>query len=236
MWDHAKILEEMEKRMLVPDMCQDMLKNLDDKFLHGEDKYQEAKKALNKLLPKNKLEVLKETEEEGMRFLLYCIGIAFKRGLYTGFEHIFSPAPETNDFEKRIDREFLELPKMETHTEYYEWHIKLENMFKRLDEIADTCGDITYEHMKTIDSVWDNRPYLSFRYGYYMGYKYALSLAQEVDPDMKYTAAMFVTLFKVEEFGFKTFDEKLYLLDKLIESYDTDVQTQKALSDLMRLI
>ena len=90
---------------------------------------------------------------------------------------------------------------MNNYVEYRNRRIKFSEICKVMEE---QLGEVDIEHVKSVYCGWEDRLYGVLRYAFYMGYRYALYIIEEVEP-IGVTSHMVEKILMTEyEIGFTT--------------------------------
>lgn len=143
-----------------------------------ENEYQESRKALEQILDDNQKEGLKKIEELYNENYRCCIGFGFKKGLYSGFEQYFEEDSTKDPFEEYVHDNLLTMPNMEKHRKYYECRTEANEIFERIQK---TLKEDDSEQMTTYFCTFGEKELGVLRYSFYMGYRYALDIIEEID-------------------------------------------------------
>lgn len=145
----------------------------------SEQEYQESQKILDSVLSEEQKQNLIRIEKLFTENMKYSLGFGFKRGIYAGFEQYFVSESKKEFFDKSVHDDLLTMPHMRKHTEYYKRRTEINCLVERIIEGLET----TYqEHVTTVCCIYDEKNYGVLRYAFYIGYRYAFSLIEEMNP------------------------------------------------------
>lgn len=226
MLDYGKLVEEFEQHMFYNKLCKTLLNECRDEedFVPYNIEFLEAKKALKKLLSAENKKLLKEAEDTAFNYCRYSVTFAFRRGLYTGFEQVFSDSPLSHPYRKRVRKELDTVNEMKRHKRYYDLRMSTVNFFEEIQALFED-DDIVKEHIISVCTAWEEWAECVLRHGFYLGYRYALSVCDKVDyrkkreatPHILTTEYELLFCFTMEELEIQTRgptdEQKEFLLD-----------------------
>lgn len=150
-----------------------------DEFYDIEQEYWVSKRILNSKLTSKQKNFLKTIENLFSENMKYSVEFGFKRGIYAGFKQFFTSENTKAFFDKSVCDELLTMPHMKKHTEYYNRQIEINQLSDRLMEDLEKEYQ---EHIITIYCTYDEKNYGVLRYAFYMGYRYALAVIEDINP------------------------------------------------------
>lgn len=144
-----------------------------------EKEYSEGTEALSAILNKEQKMALKKMEHLCEENIKFGARFGFTSGVFAGFQQFFMENTTKQPFEDFINNELLKEPNIRKHGGYYQRRCELNNLNTALDGQLDTDSK---EHLVSIYSAWDSRLYGVLRHSFYMGYRYAISVIDDVKP------------------------------------------------------
>lgn len=99
-----------------------------------------------------------------------------KKGIYAGFEQYFVQKSEKNPFEKFVYAEIMKLPEMKRYSKYF---ARQESINIIYEDLIASLSKENREYLENIYDILDSSLYNTFRYAFYLGYRYALSIVEE---------------------------------------------------------
>lgn len=134
--------------------------------------------------------------EENVR---YALRFGFTRGVYAGFQQCFVADTTKQPFEELAANQILKEPGMRKYIEYYQRRRQFNGINEALDGQLDETGK---EHLVSVYSMWENRIYGVLRHSFYLGYRYALSMMEDVEAIGTSTRYIEKILLTEHELGF----------------------------------
>ena len=141
--------------------------------------YQESKQVLESALTNKLKEYLTIMESLFIENMQYSIGFGIKKGIYTGFEQYFVKESTKEPFNKFAHDELMTVPNMGKHKNYYDRRTEINKLFTIIRENLEKDN---LEYLDTIYSTYDEKSLGVLRYSFYIGYRYALSIIEGIDP------------------------------------------------------
>ena len=173
-----KITENIGTKELITKILSAYLEEMKSKeFIDSEQEYQQSKQILNFVLTNGEKENLIKMERLFRENMQYSMGFGFKRGIYAGYEQFFSLENTKDSFGKFVYDELLVMPNMKKYTTYYNRQTEINMLFDKVMRVLETDNQ---EHMTTIYCACDEKNYAVLREAFYMGYRYALSMIEEI--------------------------------------------------------
>lgn len=172
-------------------------KEMREKCLHDVEKeYQESRKSLERILDDDQKAGLKTIEELYEENYKYCISFGFKKGLYSGFEQYFMEESTKSPFDEYVHDNLLTMPNMRKHRKYYERKTRTNEIFERIQK---SLKEDDSEQMTTFFCTFGEKELGVLRYSFYMGYRYALDIVEEIDllGTVKITEKILYTEYKL---------------------------------------
>lgn len=144
-----------------------------------EKEYSEGTEALSTILNEEQKTALIKMEKLCEENIRYGVKFGFASGVFAGFQQFFVEETTKQPFEDFIDNEILKEPNIKKHGGYYQRRCELNDINTALEEQLDTDNR---EHLISVYSAWDNRLYGVLRHSFYLGYRYAISVIDNVKP------------------------------------------------------
>lgn len=160
-----KILNEYLEEMRIKD------------FTDSEQEYRKSKQILDLVLANDEKENLIKMEKLFDENIQYSMEFGFKRGIYAGHEQFLAFDSTKDCFNKFVHDELLVMPNMKRYTTYYNRQTEINKLFNK---VMEALGTDNQEYMVTIYCVCDEKNYAVLRYAFYLGYRYALSMIEEI--------------------------------------------------------
>lgn len=145
-----------------------------------EERYAEAKAALPALLSEDQQAKLAEIETGGMGNLHAALCFAFPRGLFAAFQQHFTGGAAENAFDTLTLDQLETEPKHRCGIGLLDWQSEWVERFETLKSEVD---DGAKERLEAVLDVWDERTAGILRYGFYLGYCFALSMLEDILPE-----------------------------------------------------
>ena len=145
-----------------------------------EREYNTGKAILAEQLTADQKNVLEELECA----YAFCIPIAAKHGfvcgLFVGFHHYFiAPKDWKYGLENTLFKNLFERPGMDRRPEYYEQNKRCLELTTQLEQLL---PKELYEHVTSIDCAWGQRIHFAATQEFYMGYRFALMVIDQIIP------------------------------------------------------
>ena len=197
-------LEAMMERMLNNDLLDKVLETYKqemqaDAIDVAEKEYNEGAQALASVLTAEQKRSLSELESLYADNAKYALGFGFTRGIFVGFQQFFVKDTTKQPFEDFVMNQILKQPHMGRYDEYNNRQIKLNEICKIMEEQLDEASK---EHLTSICCGWEERIHGVLRHAFYMGYRYALSIIEDVEPIGATYQIIEKTLMTEYEIGF----------------------------------
>lgn len=146
-----------------------------------EEEYHAGKAALATLLGQSEQEKLTEAETLYGQCLGLILRFGFPRGVYGAFQQFFAPEPPRNPFDEFIEKEIH--PRGKPWQPFSpEFRDKQERAANLLEMMLVQAQEEEKNHLEAVCNMWSQRQFGFFRYSFYLGYRYGLSIVQEVAP------------------------------------------------------
>lgn len=197
-------LEEMTERMFNDDLLNKILETYKQEMKSEtgnitEKEYVEGVRALASVLNDKQKNALSEMENLCANNVKYALKFGFTRGMFVGFQQFFVKNTTKRPFEKFVINEILEQPRMNRYEEYSNRRIEFNEICKMIEAQLDKEQG---EHLISIYCGWEDRLYGVLRHAFYMGYRYALFIIEEVEPIGATFQIVEKTLMTEYEIGF----------------------------------
>lgn len=151
-----------------------------DHFSETENEYEAGKTRLMVLLPEDAYVSLRELEHRYAENMEYASRFSFKCGMFCAFRQFFTDNCELDGgFDSVLGKSLSTMPGMKRHSPYYE------NTERCLEIIHGLTGKLSDENRPLITDVecaWENRVHNAGLLGFYLGYRAAFDLMNEVRP------------------------------------------------------
>lgn len=122
---------------------------------------------------------LLEAEKLCAENLSYALRFSFSQGVYAGFEQCFVEKAPGDAFDAYVVNQIMTVPSMKRHIDYSQKREQINSLFAQVERQLD--GE-TQEQITDLYNAWDNRLYGVLRYGFYLGFRYALSVIDTAVP------------------------------------------------------
>ncbi len=197
-------LEAMTERMFDDDLLSKVLETYKqemraDEIDTAEREYDEGAQALASVLTDEQKRSLSEMESLYADNAKYALGFAFTRGIFVGFQQFFVKDTTKQPFEDFVIDQILKQPHMSRYDEYNNRQIKLNEICKTIEEQLDEANK---GHLISVCCGWEERIHGVLRHAFYMGYRYALSIIEDVAPIGATYQIIEKTLMTEYEIGF----------------------------------
>ncbi len=196
-------LEEMTGRMFNDDLLNKILQTYKQEIKNEggnttEKEYIEGVQALASILNDEQKAALSEMENLCADNVKYALKFGFMRGMFTGFQQFFEENTPKQPFEKFVINEILKQPRMNRYEKYSSKRNEFNEICKKIEAQLDKDqGD----HLISVYCGWEERLYGVLRYAFYMGYRYALFIIEEIEPGATFEIVE-KTLMTEYEIGF----------------------------------
>lgn len=174
------MFERMFSENLFKTVLEGYIKEMDEDGTGiSEQEYIQGKKELALILNEEQTAALLEMESLCEKNVKYALRFGFTQGTYVGFQQFFVEETTQEPFEDFVVNQLLTEPHMKRYGEYYQRRTQFNEINRVLEIQLDNNGR---EHLISVYSGWENRLYGVLRHAFYMGYRYALSIINEVGP------------------------------------------------------
>lgn len=177
----------------------------EDEFDITEKEYDEGAQALSSVLNDEQKLALSEMETLCANNVKYALRFGFTRGVFAGFQQFFVKETTKRPFEDFVVNEILKEPNMKKYGDYYQRRCEFNEINATLEEQLDEANR---EHLTSVYCGWEGRLYGVLRHAFYMGYRYALSLIEEIGPIGTTYQIIEKTLMTEHELGFTSTAEE----------------------------
>lgn len=166
---------------------------------YGEDEqgYREGSAALSASLSGIQLEKLSHMERLFQENMEFALKSGFSRGVYAGFEQLFDPAPSQNPFQEFVLERVIQQSQPPSRSEYARRKQQAKVLYQALRAQLDSAMG---EHLISVYTALDNRLFGIFRYAFYLGGRYVLSVIGEIEPALVPQAARRLLLVQQETY------------------------------------
>jgi hypothetical protein len=145
-----------------------------------EEDYLVGWERLSGVLNSEQMELLEELEGHCEDEAEIALRIALERGVYAGFHNFFRHDVETLTFECFVLDKLLTVPEMKQFPDYYGARMKVNELET---ELADQLDPFSREHLTSITYAWEERTMAMLRYGFMLGYRKAVGIIGQVEPE-----------------------------------------------------
>lgn len=174
-----QLTKELGSEKLLDKILKAYLKEMKEEcFDDIEKEYQESKCDLETLLTDKQKQAEQEMEELFVENMKYSIGFGFRQGIYAGFEQYFVEESTKDSFDKYVHREILQMPNMQKYTEFFDRKTEINKIFEEIESCLKEDGS---EQLITIYNSYEEKEQGVLRYSFYMGYRYALNIVEQID-------------------------------------------------------
>lgn len=146
-------------------------------YTETEEDYRKAVLALVGISSTQK-SLLDEKERRYAENRIYAAKYGFSCGIFAGFRQLFDDrAKGDGDFFELVERGLFTIPGMERHRSYIENQTRCNAIYDEMNEIL---GKSQEEHLVSIDCAWGERVHHAAYMAFYLGYRVALDIIQDV--------------------------------------------------------
>jgi len=184
-------------------ITEDLMKTIIDDYIEkskndiGEVEYREAVSALAGVDDVDGT-MLTEAEALCRENIKYVIKFGYERGIYACFRQYFDADASDRPFADYAEKQILIMPEMLRHSEFRNRRTVINDMYEKMEEAV--CKELR-EHIVSIETTWFEREEGALRYGFYLGYRYALKLLYKVNGGESYTKITNMSLMVERELG-----------------------------------
>lgn len=170
-----------------------------------EKEYCEGAETLSSVLNEEQKAALSKMENLCEENIKYGVRFGFTHGVFAGFQQFFVDETTKRPFEDIVVNEILKEPNMKKYSDYYQRRCEFNEINATLEEQLDEANR---EHLTSVYCGWEGRLYGVLRHAFYMGYRYALSLIEEIGPIGTTYQIIEKTLMTEHELGFTSTAEE----------------------------
>lgn len=178
----SETLSALRQRMFTPELTDTLLATYREELEEEEEseiEFHRSHQSLEESLTPAQKETLAEMETLCAKNVDYALEFAFHRGVYSSFQQLFQEKAEKDPFRNLVCAKILKNPEMQTQFSYARTRDQFNQCASRLEKQLDKEGN---EHVTTIYCGWEDRLYAILRHGFYLGYRYGLSIIDQVMP------------------------------------------------------
>lgn len=132
---------------------------------------------MRKNLDGSKYDDLLQAEKLYEQSTKWLAQFSFIRGLFVGFQDCFVKSGPAESYRSLVFEQVLQMPKMEHYPDYYEKRSKALGLF---EQTAHALTEEIADHVYNIEAVWQERFFSITRYSFYLGYRSALCVTDDV--------------------------------------------------------
>lgn len=125
----------------------------------------------------SRLERAEELCEESMQWLMR---FSIQCGLFTGFGQYFSETVPERPFQRLVQDQALQMPNMARFPVYCQKRTEARQAF---EELQRNSAPEMAEHAANLELIWQARHLGAARHAFYLGYRGALSVLDELQPE-----------------------------------------------------
>ena len=145
-----------------------------------ENEYGAAKVRLMPILSEEKAASLQELETLYADNMTYASRFGFKCGIYCAFRQFFTDNCEIDGgFDSVLGKSLSTMPGMKHHVNYYDNTQRCLEIIQRLNEGLSESAQVA---LTNVEYAWENRIHNTGLLGFYLGYRAAFDLMDEVRP------------------------------------------------------
>lgn len=215
---HKKLFNEVLPDLIYKSYHADVKQNT--QLLCVEMGYELAEKLLPNILNEQQADCVAAAKCLSVENERWAIRFAYTRGMFAGFEQTFTPANAERVFQKRVRNQIMRMPNMQRYKKYYKRREQITDLFKAArKDLSKTLA----EQIKEIEFDIQERLCALARHAFYIGYRYALSIVDIVQP-ARYCITPRKLLITEHDLGFtKTVEEReLYGGSYIFQSLDNE--------------
>ena len=151
-----------------------------DQFDETENEYEEGKASLISLLTDERASSFNELETRYAENMEYASRFAFKCGVFSAFRQFFTANSEIDGgFDSVLSKSLSSMPGMKHHVNYYDNTQRCLEIIQRLNEGLSESAQVA---LTNVEYAWENRIHNTGLLGFYLGYRAAFDLMDEVRP------------------------------------------------------
>lgn len=145
-----------------------------------ENEYGAAKVRLMPILSEEKAASLQKLEIHYAENMAYASRFGFKCGIYCAFRQFFTDNCEIDGgFDSVLGKSLSTMPGMKHHFPYYN---NTERCLEILRDLTDSLSEADRPLITDVECAWENRIHNAGLLGFYLGYRAAFDLMDEVRP------------------------------------------------------
>lgn len=192
-------IEAIDSRLVTEDLVKRVIDDYIEKSKNdiGEVEYREAVSALAGIDAIDR-KTLAEAETLCCENAKYVIKFGYERGIYACFRQYFDANASDTPFADYAEKQILRMPAMLKHSEFANRRAVINDMYEKMENAV---GADVREHIVSIETTWFDREEGVLRYGFYLGYRYALKLLYKVNGIECYTKIANMSLLVERELG-----------------------------------
>ena len=174
-------LKAMRERMFTPELLEEIVAacQLEPEEYELLREPLEARDTLLSVLDGKQRTALLEAERLYAENNAYALRFAFPQGVYAGFEQFFAREGAENPFDAYVVHQILTTPNMGRHIDYFERKNQINDCFAKAERELDVD---TMGHVIDLYCAWDHRLYGVLRHGFYLGFRFAVSVIDSAAP------------------------------------------------------
>ena len=151
-----------------------------DQFDETENEYEEGKASLISLLTDEHASSFNELETRYAENMEYASRFAFKCGVFSAFRQFFTDNCEIDGgFDSVLSKSLSSMPGMKHHVNFYDNTQRCLEIIQRLNEGLSESAQVA---LTNVEYAWENRIHNTGLLGFYLGYRAAFDLMDEVRP------------------------------------------------------
>lgn len=149
-----------------------------------EEDYQKAKSILPNILSKEQASDLAKAEELCHENEQWLMRFGYTHGVFSGFQQYFTDKNAEDVFRNQVQCQVMQMPNMKRYQEYYN---RRKETSALLEAASNGLDKADAEHIASIELLWMERFLGVLRHSFYTGYRYALSVLDDVQPGAPHT-------------------------------------------------
>ena len=207
--DVKKDLKEMAARTFTPELLEQILDDFNKNIspvvaLIDEEECERSRQKFAALLNEEQAALLDNLEKQHRAMAQYSLEFGFSRGLFAGFEILFSESYREKPFEDLILHEAFTMPNMKRYP-FFMWRDKIN---QGMEALTSQLG-FGSSYLAERDVYWSEKILGTLRYTFYLGLRCAQSIAASVGPFSLWIKMQEKMLTVEHELGFtKTVSER----------------------------
>ena len=145
-----------------------------------ENEYEAARARLMPILSEEKTASLQKLETHYAENMAYASRFGFKCGIFCEFRQFFTDNCEIDGgFDSVLGQSLSTMPGMKHHFPYYN---NTERCLEILQDLTDSLSEADRPLITDVECAWENRIHNAGLLGFYLGYRAAFDLMDEVRP------------------------------------------------------